>query len=255
MMNQMMVPTSQNMYNNYLSAVPQQMDDYRKLMAGYQGMAASGGAGGYSRPSEMNEAFGGYRDFMKTGGFTPQGLQEIRARGISPTRAVYQNAQSNIDRQRALQGGYSPNYTAAQAKMSRDLASGISDANINANAGIAQMVQQGRLAGTQGMGGLSAQDAALALQGQQQANQMRLGALGGASNLYGTTPGMISTFGNQLNNANQNWLQGQQLQNQLGLGMMNAQIGRAGVPSTAQNVLGNIKTGSEIYKNLVMPVG
>jgi len=102
------------------------------------------------------------------------------------------------------------------------------------------MVQQGKLAGTQGMGGLSAQDAGLALQGQQMANQARLGALGGAANLYGTTPGLINTFGNQLNQANQNWLQSQGQQNQLGLGLMNAQNQRAYVPSTFQNVLGNL---------------
>ena len=56
----MLVPTSQNMYNNYLSSVPQQMGDYRNLMGGYQGMASGQGIGGYSRPGEMNEAFGGY---------------------------------------------------------------------------------------------------------------------------------------------------------------------------------------------------
>lgn len=139
-----LLPLQQQMWNNYSNAVPRQMEDYGNLM-------------------------GQYNQFAQTGGFSPQDLGAIRARALSPTRAAYTNAQRNVNRQRALQGGYAPGFGTLQARMAREQGQGLSDAATNAEAAIAQMVQQGKLAG-----------------------------LGGAANLYGTTPAMAATFGNQV---------------------------------------------------------
>ena len=71
-------------------------------------------------------------------------------------RAVYSNAQREVNRQRALQGGYSPGFGVLQARMARQQGQSASDAATNAEASIAEMVQQGKLAGLQGMAGTEA---------------------------------------------------------------------------------------------------
>jgi|SRR6186713_656781 len=111
--------------------------------------SSGGGGGGGGAP----KSFAGFQQFAQTGGFSPEDLANIRARAVSPVRAVYANAQQNVNRQRALQGGYSPGFNVLQARMAREQGQGISDAATNAEAGLAEMVQKGKLAGLQGMAG------------------------------------------------------------------------------------------------------
>jgi len=106
--------------------------------------------GGYT-PNAQAQA--GYSNFAETGGFTPQDLGNIRARALSPVRAVYANAQRNVDRQRSLQGGYAPGYQSALTRMARDQGQTTSDAAVNAEAGISEQVQKGKLAGLAGLEG------------------------------------------------------------------------------------------------------
>lgn len=111
----------------------------------------SGGSSWSSFNSGQPQAFAGFQNFSQTGGFSPQDLANIRARAVSPVRAVYANAQQNVNRQRALQGGYSPGFGVLQDRMARGQSQGISDQSIAAESEIGQMVQQGKLAGLQGM--------------------------------------------------------------------------------------------------------
>lgn len=111
------------------------------------GKTGGGGGGGGGQPS----AFAGFQQFAQTGGFSPEDLANIRARALSPVRAVYANAQREVNRQRALQGGYSPGFNVLQARMAREQGQEISDQATNAEASIAEMVQKGKLAGLQGM--------------------------------------------------------------------------------------------------------
>src|SRR5262249_44917522 len=79
--------------------------------------ASSGGGGG----GGMNpEAIAGFRNFAQTGGFSPEDLSNIRARALSPVRATYANAEREVNRQRSLQGGYSPGFNVLQARMARE---------------------------------------------------------------------------------------------------------------------------------------
>lgn len=142
--------------------------------------------------ADYERLMGQYDDWTKTGGYSPDDISNIRARNSAPFRSVYSNAERELDRNKALQGGYSPNYAAASAKMAREMSQGLSDANRNVEGDIAQMVHQGKLQGLQG-----------------------------ASQLYGTTPGLASTFGSQN-------LQAQQMMNQLNLGLIDAQMGNKG---------------------------
>src|SRR5215471_1782419 len=118
----------------------------------FQQFAQNGGNVGFDPEAQgaISSALGHYGDFANTGGFSPQDLADMRARAISPTRSIYASAQQNLNRSRALQP-YSPNYAAASAKMAREQSQQISDANVNANAAIAQAVQQGKEFGTSGL--------------------------------------------------------------------------------------------------------
>lgn len=128
----------------------------------------------------------GFGQMAQTGGYSPTDMANMRSRGVSPVRAAYANAEREVQRQRSLQGGYSPNATATLAKMAREQGQAGSDAATNVEAQLAQMKQQGQMQG---------------LQGQLGAAQGQLGAAGGMAGLYGATPGMAATFGNQLSNA------------------------------------------------------
>src|SRR5262245_47648006 len=87
---------------------------------------------GYNRNvADYESLMDDYNEFRQTGGFSADDLSNIRSRSVSPFRSVYSGAQRELDRNRALQGGYSPNYAAASAKMAREMSQGLSDANRN----------------------------------------------------------------------------------------------------------------------------
>jgi hypothetical protein len=209
------------------------------------------------RPAELGESYGylreampGYRDFATTGGYSDKDVQELRARGISPIRAAYGNTMMELNRARAIGGNAgAPNYIAAVSRAQREMPGQIADATTNVNAGLADAIRQGRMFGLQGisgtgqtMGGLSSAEAgrqlqaalanqAAGLQAQGMTEQskqnlmgMDLAGINAMSGLYGTTPGMASTFGNQALNAWQTRSGMEQARNQFGLGLLDAQL-------------------------------
>lgn len=210
-----------------------------------------------ANPAELGEAYGylreaapGYRSFAETGGYSPTDIQELRARGISPIRSAYGNTMMEMNRARALGGaGGAPNYIAAASKAQRELPGQMADAMTGVNAQLAQDIRAGKIQGLAGltgigseMGGLSSQDANRMLQAaianqnaNLQAQQLsgaseqalwnaKLGALGGQTSLYGTTPAMSATFGNQALQAYQQRAGLEQLRNQFGGSLLDAQI-------------------------------
>jgi len=240
--------TAQTNYNN---ATKQGQQDYGSIMGGYQNY----GSGlqdiqnrisaptpytpqtvNYQTPGELSTAYGTldnsqktFQDFADTGGFTPQGIQDMRARGMSPITSAYGDTISKLGQANTLGGG-AANYTAALSQAQRQLPQQLSDAEQGVNASLAQMIQQGRLSGAQGLESVGAEQGGLAntAEGQQlgasianqgaglqgaslnnqmnqeyinnllQAQGMKLGGLQGQSSLYGTTPGQASMFGNQV---------------------------------------------------------
>jgi hypothetical protein len=161
----------------YNTAVEQQAKDYDNIMSGYKGFNSSAPMQNFS-------------ELAATGGYSEQGKQDLRERGVSPIRSIYANANRDVDRQKALQGGYSPNYTAAKTKLARDLSQDIGDRVTSVNAGIAQNVASNRVGLAPGLASQS------------------FAPLSGQASLYGTTPALANTFGNQAMNS-------AQLQNQI----------------------------------------
>lgn len=157
------IPGAFGLYN---TAVEQQAKDYDSIMSGYKGFNSS----------QPMQNFG---ELAATGGYSEADKSNIRERGISPIRSIYASANRDVDRQKAIQGGYSPNYGAVKAKMARDLSSQIGDQVTNVNATLAQNIAQNRI----GLAPSYAAQSFAPLQGQ--------------ASLYGTTPALASTFGNQ----------------------------------------------------------
>lgn len=196
---------------------------------------------GYSRSAELGSAMKGYQEFANTGGFDDAAQHDIRARGISPIRAAYANTQMQLDRAKSLGGGGGANnYIAATSRAQRDLPQQLADAEQNVNADLAGKIQSGRLAGLGGLSETSLADTQFGQQAQlanqsaimqsrmanqdvslraalanqsagMQSRSNKLGAMSGMTNLYGTSPGMAGTFGNQVLGAANNQMNAQQM--------------------------------------------
>src|SRR5262245_54171702 len=71
--------------------------NYGDIMRRYGDVASGGGpkAGTVSYNDPFN-SYGGYQEFSQTGGYSPTDIANMRARGVSPIRASYANAQRGI---------------------------------------------------------------------------------------------------------------------------------------------------------------
>lgn len=196
----------------------------------------------YQRSGEWDQSFKLLKDLATTGGLSETDQQNLRARGISPIRSVYANMQRNMDRQRSLQGGFSPNYNAASAKMAREGSEQIAQQVTNVNADIAKMVQEGKLKSAPELSRMAGSENELAnkfrLENEanksnwaktqadilremssmeQTGSQNNLDALRSMTQLYGTNPGLVETFGGQV-------MQQGQLRNQAAQGRRNQRV-------------------------------
>ena len=112
----------------------------------------------YQRSDDFTDTLNRVKTFADTGGYSGEDLSNLRARGISPIRAVYANAMRGLDRQRALQGGYAPGMAAAISRMAREMSEQVAGATTNVNADIAEKVQRGKLAGLEHLTGLTSRE-------------------------------------------------------------------------------------------------
>lgn len=231
----------------YPSSVLQSAQDYDELMGRYRNIADSPTPGmgslvgqyeglgnsditptplTYTRGPEMESAVGNLKELSTTGGYTPEGIAAIRSRGLSPIRSVYANAERNLNRNKSLQGGYSPNYGAVLAKMAREQSAATAAATTNVEAGIAQNVAQNRLNAAPLYSGLAEREtgAMSDIASRNAANKLsadtsnrenkfnatsaleriyggdrsnRLNAVEGMRALYGTTPALPALYGQQ----------------------------------------------------------
>jgi hypothetical protein len=237
----------------FTAAANTQANDYDKIMQQYKDLASSFSTNPltttpvtsspitpqtapYTQSGDVTKSLNDLSGLSTTGGYDAAGIADLRARGVAPVRSVYSNAQQNIERSKALTGGYSPNYTAATAKMTRDESQSTADATQNVNADIAQKVAGNRLSAAGAYGSASASanatktaadthnsdiinqinadNASRATQTGEfnteasldAAKTSRFGGLGatqGMASLYGTTPALTNTFGNQVMGAAQ----------------------------------------------------
>lgn len=154
----------------------------------------------YSQSAELTNAIEMIRQLAESGGYSEEDKSNLRARGVSPIRSVYANAQQNLDRSKALQGGYSPGHTAATTKMARELSDKIAGQTTNVNADIADKVAQGKMAMAPHLGNITSH-----------VNDL-INSIAGTNVGARNTAGMFNTRQefdvNQANNQNQNQLLG-----------------------------------------------
>ena len=206
--NDMISPQRHGLWERFMGALPKAEEEKSGLQNQLSGLA------------------GRYGQFADTGGYSPGDLANIRARSISPIRSVYSRSLAELDRHKALQGGYMPNYAAARSRFAREQGQLTSDATTNAEAAIGEMKQRGRLAGMAGLGN----------------------TIGQGSQLYGATPGLAEMFGQGALQSTGQALNLGGLRNQLTGNLIGASMGRPtgwGLQDWAKfggNALGTIGT-------------
>jgi len=233
---------------SFAGAANQQASDYDKIMANYGNLVGSATnnpitaqtisptsvtpqTAPFAQSSDVTGSLANLSNLSQTGGYTAQGKADILARDVSPTRGIYANAQQNMDRQRALSGGYSPSFNAASLANTQQEANTIGGIDTAANAGIAQNVAANQIQAGGMYSGASENAQAQKTQADQnnanivnsinESNANRnmnaqgtnasnalmagfnnrgniLSGIGGQANLYGTTPALTNTFGNQV---------------------------------------------------------
>lgn len=100
---------------------------------------------------DTGSARGTYEDFSRTGGVDATAL---RRRATAQIPAFYDQYKQSAQRRANVQGGYSPGFDAQQAEIARQAGREGFNASRQVEGDIAQMVQQGRLAGASGLMGL-----------------------------------------------------------------------------------------------------
>jgi len=261
-------PSPLNQFGNpasFTAAATTQAGDYDRIMKGYQDLGnyfqqnplkamgvGTSGVSAFTTPyitsPNVEGSLRSLSDLAATGGLSASDVENIRARDISPIRSIYATGQQEVERSRALQGGYSPSFNATQAQMARDEANKIADVTTSANAGIAEAIQKGKLTAAPAWASAAAADVAgqnqaaelaaqqinaalqadanralqagefnaqMGLEAQLGNRQLMTGALQGETSLYGTTPALTATFGNQVMQANQAAQNQQQINNRI----------------------------------------
>jgi hypothetical protein len=99
----------------------------------------------YTRTADFGDAVSVLKELSRTGGYNDADLSSLRARGASPIRAAYAKAERDLNRTKAIQGGYAPGFAAASLRMAREQGDMASEAMQKVNADIAEKVASGRI--------------------------------------------------------------------------------------------------------------
>lgn len=93
----------------------------------------------------------GYADLATTGGFNPGEREQFLRRATAPTAAIYARSNDELDRRKAVQGGYMPGFTSSHAKSIRGAAQAGAEASLSGNVELARQVREGKVAGLGGL--------------------------------------------------------------------------------------------------------
>lgn len=231
--------------NTFSTAVGQQAGDYDRIMDTYKQLGTRQStfnpltpqlAPDYAQSADTASAIGSLKNLTDTGGYSKEGIADLRARGIAPIRSIYSSAQRNMERQKNLSGGYAPGFGASQSKLAREQADQLGKITTDVNANIAENVARNRLTASGQYAGASQNEdrarmareeantniineinkinESIRLQVQAANNQNLLSSAEGMKSLYGTTPALAQMFGQQVAEATQLGQNQQQINNQ-----------------------------------------
>ena len=94
---------------------------------------------------------GVFDEFARTGGYSDTDQANIRARALSPIGSYATGTQDELDRRRSVQGGYAPGFDASSRALQRDASRNVADTSLNAELGIKERVNQGRMGGARAL--------------------------------------------------------------------------------------------------------
>ena len=116
------------------------------------------GLKGFSRAGGLDDkainrfrGSGVFDEFSKTGGYSDSDKANIRSRALSPIGSYATGTQDELNRRRAVQGGFAPGFDSASQSLRRDAARGIADTSLNAELGIKDRVNAGRMGGARAL--------------------------------------------------------------------------------------------------------
>lgn len=132
---------------------------------------------------QLDQSIGGYQDFMKTGGFSPQDLEMIRQNAMAPITGTMNAGLRNVQRNNVVSGGSGGNYNAAISALQREGGRQVGDAAVANEANMAQQIQQGKEFGTTGLEHASTAKAAARMAVQELDAQLRLQGAGGMTDI------------------------------------------------------------------------
>lgn len=109
-----------------------------------------------------------FEEFANTGGYSPGDKANIRSRATSVIPSIYDNLNREVDRAGLVNGRMGPGSMALKAKLARQSAGDASRAALDAEVGIKDRVNEGRMFGATGIAGIEGQRAGI------EANQSNL---------------------------------------------------------------------------------
>ena len=131
----------------------------------------------------LDESMGGYRNFMSTGGFSPQELEMIRQNAMNPITGAFNSAMRNVGRNNSMTGAGGASYAAAMSQLAREQGRQLGDASVANEANMAQQIQQGKQFGTTGMAQASQAKMAASQAIMELDAQLRLSGAGGMTDI------------------------------------------------------------------------
>jgi hypothetical protein len=189
---------------------------------GYVGAQGQQFQGDYGRALQSDEqmrnaAYGGFQNFINTGGLSNMDAAAMRSRAVSPIRSAYDTAKRDVMRL----GGSTAGRNVLMARLARQGGQAMSEGVTNANANIAGLRQQGKIQGAQGMAGL-----------------------------YGTTPGQTALQSRNVIGNTQQGIDLLQMENNRMQGVMGNQIAASQLPGKGQSALNAAVDMSGIFRNI-----
>ena len=133
------------------------LGEYRKRLNGEGEFGGGGGGGGYAftpGTARMNEGMGTAREFMNTGGWTPEQISNERSWSTAPISGLYEGLKNQLNR-RAVGSGVG--YSGGMGRLARDSAYQMGDQANRTSMGINENVRNNRLAGMGAVGGFDSE--------------------------------------------------------------------------------------------------
>lgn len=125
-----------------------------------------------------NEAMNTYRDFMNTGGYSAQDVQDFRGRANATIPSFFAGIKQQMDQAANVRGGGYAGYSGQIAKSAREGAQSAEAGRLNAEGTLQDQIRQNKLTGAGDVERLDRESQAAALQRAQQQNQQMAAAAG-----------------------------------------------------------------------------